>query len=120
MPWLRRNALDVCQPDLMRNSVSETFRIAMLAESFNKPAALHTGCTTAVGLAATYQVASALSNFLIQEYQPVMLETFNTWLKSPIVLKDGEIVVPEGPGLGIDIDDEKMRQDVASTSTLTL
>src|SRR5690606_7687312 len=96
MPWLRRDAFDVCQPDLMRNSVSETWRIAVLAESFNKPVALHTGCTTAVGLAATYQMAAALPNFLIQEYQPVMLEVFNDWLRSPIELAEGEIVVPEG------------------------
>lgn len=120
VPWLRHEALDVCQPDLMRNGVSETWRIATLAEAFNRPVALHTGCTTAVGLAATYQVASALPNFLIQEYQPVMLDVFNDWLRSPIALAEGEIVVPQGPGLGIDIDDDKMRGDVASVHTLEL
>ena len=120
MPWLQRGALDVCQPDLMRNSVSETYKIALLAESFNKPVALHTGCTTAVGLAATYQVASALPNFLIQEYQPVMLEVFNDWLKSPIVLSEGEILIPDGPGLGIEIDEEKMSCDVATAHALEL
>lgn len=120
LPWLRRDALDICQPDLMRNSVSEVYKIGILAETFNKPVALHTGCTTAVGLAATYQVAAALPNFFIQEYQPVMLATFNAWLKSPIRIEDGEIVVPEGPGLGIEIDEERMRADVTAIHTLAL
>ncbi|MBM3596822.1 MAG: mandelate racemase/muconate lactonizing enzyme family protein [Alphaproteobacteria bacterium] len=119
-PWLQRGAIDICQPDVMRNGVSEACKIAVLAESLNKPVAYHTGCTTAIGLAATYHLAAAIPNFYIQEYQPVMLDTFNAWLKEPIRLSGGEIVVPSGPGLGIELDEERMRRDVVSMSTVTL
>lgn len=46
--------------------------------------ALHTGCLTVVGMAATWQTAAVIPNFLIQEYQPVMFDTFNRWLAEPL------------------------------------
>lgn len=110
--WFVRDALDVAQPDVMRNGISETFKIAAVAEAFNKPVALHTGCVTCVGLAATFHSAAAIPNFLTQEYQPVMFETFNKWLRNPLQMRDGELVVPDGPGLGLDIDEERFLQDV--------
>jgi galactonate dehydratase len=119
-PWFRANAFDVCQPDVMRNGISETFKIATIAEAFNKPMALHTGCVTTVGLAATFQAAAALPNFLTPEFQPVMFETFNPWLKTPLQLRDGELVVPRGPGLGIEIDETRFMKDVVGQVEIAL
>jgi L-alanine-DL-glutamate epimerase-like enolase superfamily enzyme len=118
--WLLRDAMDILQPDLMRNGISETFKIAMVAEAFNKPVALHTGTLTTVGMAATYQVAAAIPNHHVQEWQPVMFERFNRWLKSPIVVRNGEIVVPDGPGLGIDIDEDAFMKDVGGRIDIEL
>lgn len=118
-PWFDRDALDVCQPDVMRNGISETYKIAVVAEAMNRPVALHTGCVTVVGLAATFHVAAAIPNFLIQELQPVMFETFNPWLTRPLEMHGGELVVPDGAGLGIDIDEERFRKDVVGEMTLS-
>ncbi len=118
--WFVRDALDVCQPDVMRNGISETYKIAVVAEAFNKPIALHTGTLTTIGMAATFQTAATIPNFLTQEYQPVMLEAFNAWLKEPLHLRNGEIVVPDTPGLGIEIDEERFMKDVAGKIELTL
>lgn len=107
--------MDVAQPDLMRNGVTEIVRIAAVAEAFNKPVALHTGTLTTIGMSASWQVAAALPNFLIQEYQPVMTSAFNEWLREPLQVRDGELVVPQGPGLGLDIDEERFRRDVVSS-----
>jgi D-galactarolactone cycloisomerase len=120
LPWLRQEALDVCQPDLMRNGVTETWKIAQLADAFHIPAALHTGASSVVGMAATWQVAAALPNFLVQELQPVMLDTFNPWLRDPLHMEGGELVVPDGPGLGIQIDVDRLKQDVAGEVTVRL
>jgi galactonate dehydratase len=118
--WFVRDAFDVAQPDVMRNGISESQKIAMVAEAFNKPVALHTGTVTTVGLAATFQVAAAIPNFLVQEWQPVMFDEFNHWLVSPFELRDGEIVVPTGPGLGIEIDEERFMKDVVGEVDLAL
>lgn len=114
-PWFASHAMDVAQPDLMRNGVTEIVRIAAVAEAFNKPVALHTGTLTTIGMSASWQVAAALPNFLIQEYQPVMTSAFNEWLREPLQVRDGELVVPQGPGLGLDIDEERFRRDVVSS-----
>jgi D-galactarolactone cycloisomerase len=119
-PWFVRDAFDVAQPDVMRNGISESHKIAMVAEAFNKPVALHTGTVTTVGLAATFQVAAAIPNFLTQEWQPVMFEEFNDWLVEPIAMRDGEIVVPTGPGLGIEIDEDRFMKDVVGEVELAL
>jgi galactonate dehydratase len=118
--WLRADAMDVCQPDVMRNGVTESYKIAVLAESMNKPVAFHTGCVTTIGMAATFHLAAACPNFLTQEFQPVMFQTFNPWLKEPLSFRGGEIVVPTGPGLGIEIDEERFMKDVVAVSEIVL
>jgi galactonate dehydratase len=112
LPWFQSGALDICQPDLMRNGISETSKIAALALAFNVPIALHNGAVTVVGMAATWQTAATLPNFYIQELEPQMLELFNPWLKNPLQVTDGRAEVPVGPGLGIDLDEERMSLDV--------
>jgi galactonate dehydratase len=120
LDWIKAEALDVCQPDLMRNGISETYKIAILAETYNIPVALHVGAVTAVGMAATWQTAAALPNFYIQEFQPKMFAAFNPWLVEPLRLEQGQIVVPTGPGLGITLAEDRFAQDVDSQITLTL
>lgn len=117
-PWFAAHAMDVAQPDLMRNGITEIVRIAAVAEAFNKPVALHTGTLTTIGMAASWQTAAALPNFLIQEYQPVMFKAFNEWLEDPLQVQSGQLVVPRGPGLGIDIIEERFRRDVTSSVTI--
>lgn len=120
LPWLTAEAMDVVQPDVMRNGPTETTRIASLAEAFNLPVALHTGNLTVIGMATTWHVAASLPTFLVQEYQPVMLETYNPWLAEPLRLDGGELVVPDGPGLGIDLDRDRFLHDVESSERIEL
>ena len=110
LPWLGARAMDIAQPDLMRNGVGETVAIATLAAAHHVPVALHTGVVTVVGMAASWQVASALPNFMVQEFQPVMLETFNPLVSEPLVVSEGVAHVPTGAGLGIEIDVERVRE----------
>ena len=119
LPWIEQRALSIAQPDQMRNGVKETVNIARLAESFGLPVALHTGCVTVVGMSATWQIAATMPNFLVQEYQPVMLETFNPWLDRPLVVDEGQLVVPTGPGLGLELDEERIIDQATSTVTVT-
>jgi len=102
LPWFQAEAVDIAQPDLMRNGVTETTAIGELAQAFNLPVALHTGVVTVVGMAASWQVASTIRTFHIQELQPVMLTTFNPWIAEPLRIFEGAVEVPTGPGLGIE------------------
>ncbi|MNY82199.1 hypothetical protein D3C86_2241650 [compost metagenome] len=44
------------------------------------------------------------------EYQPTVMEVANTLLKQPLVCEKGFYTIPEGPGLGIEIDEEKLHR----------
>ena len=118
LPWLRRQAIDIAQPDVMRNGITETLKIAALAEAFGVPVALHNGAVTSIGMAATWHVAASIDNFLVQELEPQMLELFNPWLRTPLEVRNGCAVVPPGPGLGIELDEERFRADVVSEMTV--
>lgn len=118
LPWLRRQAIDIAQPDVMRNGITETLKIAALAEAFGVPVALHNGAVTSIGMAATWHVAASIDNFLVQELEPQMLELFNPWLRYPLEVRNGCAVVPTGPGLGIELDEDRLRADVVSEMTV--
>lgn len=118
--WFKAQAIDLCQPDLMRNGISETFKIALLAEAYHIPVALHVGAVTAIGLAATWQTATALPNFFMQEFQPLMFAATNPWLTEPLRYENGAALVPTAPGLGITLDEARFMADVDSAVTIKL
>jgi L-alanine-DL-glutamate epimerase-like enolase superfamily enzyme len=63
-----------------------------------------------VANAATWHVAAALPNFYIQEIHPPLVELSNQFLKQPLEIHDGQAVVPQRPGLGVEIDREALRK----------
>ena len=107
----RRGAIDIVQPNISRTGgITEARRIAAMARAFHIPYAPHTGSCSAVCLAATLQFAVSLPNFLIFEFmqsdwsknQPNPLR--HDLLMEPVEkLVDGHMVVPEGPGIGVEI-----------------
>ncbi|HUK09272.1 MAG TPA: mandelate racemase/muconate lactonizing enzyme family protein [Stellaceae bacterium] len=114
LPWLEQRALDIAQPDIGRCGITEGLAIIDLAETFHVPVALHMGMASCVMIAATLQVAAAAPHVDIVEFQPVVLDVANQFLKSPIRCENGRMRVPQGPGLGIEIDEAALRQVAAS------
>ena len=105
----RAGGLHVLQPDVCRaGGVTETMRIAALADAFGAQATPHVSIGSAVHFAASLQCAAAIPNFALLEHwignNP--LAVIATDLPSP---EDGEYVVPPGPGLGITIDEDAVR-----------
>ena len=45
----------------------------------------------------------------MQEYQPSIAPVANEFLVRPILCENGELVVPEGPGLGLEFDVDKIK-----------
>jgi len=61
-------------------------------------------------VAASLHVAAASPQVKLVEYQPVVLAAANRLLKQPISCEGGQIRVPEGPGLGIEVDEAVLRK----------
>jgi len=104
----------IAQPDLSHaGGITEVFRIATMAESFDVQLAPH--CPVGpVALAACLQVDLAVPNFYAQEHVIDLSSPGSpdlAVLRDPRVLLavDGHVRRPEGPGLGIDVDEEYVR-----------
>ena len=110
--WFQARGLDIAQPDVGRCGITETRKIADLAETFNIPIALHAGICLPPSIAASIHVALAIPNLIFQEYQPLMLGLSNQFLKRPIVCEEGHFRLPEGSGLGIEMDEDALSQYV--------
>lgn len=107
---LDKNSCDILQPDVGRCGISELMRIAELAELYGKPVAPHLSVGQAGCIAATLHCDASIYNFYgMQEYQPSILPVANEFLVSPIRCEHGAFTVPEGDGLGIEFDEEKIR-----------
>ena len=99
-------AVDIVQPDVGRVGVTETMRIGYQAETHNLHIAPHLSVGLGPCIAASIHVAAALPNTFKLEYQPPVFELANSLLQKPLICSKGVFQVPEGPGLGIEIDEE--------------
>ena len=102
-------SVGVIQPDVARaGGITETRRIADLADAFHVAYAPHVGWSGAICAAASVQLAAAQPNFLVYECMifanPLRENLLTRRVGSFQDLVDGHAAVPEGPGLGIDID----------------
>ena len=98
-----KKAAAVLQPDIRHcGGILEMRRIAAYAEVHYIALAPHSAAD-AVGVAASLQAMAATPNFLIQEFGGGTGEGLFT---EPLRFEDGFVALPEGPGLGIEIDPE--------------
>jgi L-alanine-DL-glutamate epimerase-like enolase superfamily enzyme len=87
--------------------ISEVRKIAALAQAANLGVALHS-FYFGPGLAATLHLAAGLGGALPVEFPTGELAT--PFLTRPIVARDGFVDVPEGPGLGVEVNEEAIRR----------
>lgn len=107
------SGIAVVRPDVSQASgISETRRIAALAEAFDVTLAPH--CPLGpIALAASLQLDFATPNFLIQEQSLTHLgDAFRDYLVDTSVfeIRDGYFRRPAGPGLGIDVDERAVER----------
>jgi D-galactarolactone cycloisomerase len=101
---LRAGALDVVQPDACRaGGISACVEVGRLAQKFNASVATHTW-SDAVALIANAHVVASLPNGLTVEMDQTGNALIDELLVEPLAVVDGSLRLPDGPGLGIEID----------------
>ena len=107
---LRAGGCRILQPDVMHaGGITEVRKIAMLAEMRYVPIAPHNPGGPIATL-ATMHLAAALPNFLVLE-QMEQERTIRDHLSTrPVQIVNGHFVVPNEPGLGTDIDTERIAE----------
>lgn len=108
-PWLENKAADILQPDVGRAGISEVIKIGAMAEAFNVKMAPHLSVGLGICIAATIHAAAAMPNLYMLEYQPPVFETANLLLEAPLTCAAGFYEIPTGPGLGVALDEERLR-----------
>jgi galactonate dehydratase len=116
-PFLERGIADIIQPDLSHaGGISEVRRIGAMAEAYDVALAPH--CPLGpLALAACLQIATTTPNFVLQEmsigiHYNTAGHDLLTYLSDPSVFEvsDGSVRTPSGPGLGVSINEEAVRE----------
>jgi galactonate dehydratase len=103
---LEKGAASILQPDLCHaGGITEVRLIAGMAEAYYAAVAPHNPLGP-ISLAAGIQLSASIPNFLCQE----QVSLGEGYLKKPFVVKEGYVDVPTGPGLGIEVDEEALKE----------
>jgi galactonate dehydratase len=112
--YLQNGCIDILQPDVgQTGGISQMKKIATLAEAYHVPLAPHNTCSE-LGLTASVHVAASIPFFLIQEgYLDGHIMPAGVARKTWTVDKDGYASLPEGPRLGVEMDEKAMAKVAA-------
>ena len=115
-PFFESGAVDIIQPDLSHaGGILECRKIAAMAEAYDIAVAPH--CPLGpLALAACLQLAACTPNVAVQEmslgiHYNVGADLFSyCGQKEQLTPNDGYLTIPTGPGLGVDIDEDVVRE----------
>jgi galactonate dehydratase len=110
-PFLDTQAVDIIHPDVsFVGGISACRKIADYAALYRTPVALH-NVGTLVRTYASIQVAAAIPNFYRSENPPGVPGRMSKMAAGkPPVIRNSTFQLPEGPGLGLEIDPGFMRE----------
>ena len=102
-------ACDIVNPDTSRVGITETKRIAIMADAYNILFAPHSSMGSAPYRASAIHLCAATPNAVILEGGESYVRAFgNAVLSVPLPYKPGHVEVPEGPGLGFEFDEKEL------------
>lgn len=113
---LESGGVDLLQPNVSHaGGLTETRKIAALAASYG--VAIAPNCPTGpLTLGASMQLGACTPNYFLQDHgydvQPTRGSMFNEYVANDGIFEidDGFVDVPDGPGLGIEIDEDAVRE----------
>lgn len=108
-----RTDVDLFQPDLMNTGgITEGKKIAGLAEADHVDLAPHNPQGPVAG--AIYgHFCTSIPNFRIQEmFQTYDVDWVDNLMNKPLVVEDGYMQIPDGPGYGIELDHDVVDEHV--------
>jgi len=117
--FIDRKACDILHPDIMFcGGMNEMRRIAAYGELNHLPVAFHGngGCLATIAAA---NVAAATRNFLGVEYHFIETPWISQYVRRDVPLfRDGNIVLSDAPGLGVELDRKVCEKHLAQGESL--
>jgi galactonate dehydratase len=108
---IAKRAAHILNPDVCNcGGILELREIAAMADSYHIAVSPHNYNSTTIGLAATIHATAGMPNFTITEYF-VNFEAVGKQISpAPLLPRDGYIELPTAPGLGVDLDEDRLRE----------
>jgi len=104
--WLDRNVVDLIQPEITRvGGILEEKKVAIMAEARSVKVAPHDGSAGPIAEMANIHVMASIPNMRFLEHRAHDVSWRGTVAPGMLPDRDGCIVVPDKPGLGIDVDE---------------
>lgn len=105
--YLERPGVAFIRPDVgIAGGITHVKKICALAESFHAGILPHAVPSGPVAVAAHVQLGMCVPNWELQEHVPQDQPSWTDLVDSVIEVRDGYLLAPDRPGLGIDLDDE--------------
>jgi galactonate dehydratase len=109
-PVFRTRAVDIINPDVSNcGGILELMYIAAAAEAESVAVSPHNYNSTTLSLSATVHAAACMPNFIITEYFLPFEEIGQRLCPNLLKPVNGYIALPEGPGLGLEVDEATVR-----------
>ena len=106
------SAADVINPDLGNcGGILELKEIAAMAEVYYVSVAPHNSNSSYLAASAMAHASVGMPNFLVAEHFVNLSKARDELVKEPLEVKDGYMIIPEGPGLGIEINEELLKKN---------
>jgi L-alanine-DL-glutamate epimerase-like enolase superfamily enzyme len=113
LPYLTTQAVDVIAPDIQKCGGLQEFRkIAALADAYGTPVAPH-NISSPVGTMASVHVCATVPNAFALEWHAREVDWWDDVHTGDPLIEDGEIAVPESPGLGLSLDPDVLESHLA-------
>jgi len=113
-PLLEKRSADILNPDVACvGGILELKEIAAMAEPFLVAVSPHNYNSTLVALASTVHASATMPNFIITEYFLPFVDFCDKISPNQLKPKNGYIELPTAPGLGVDVDEEALKQHPA-------
>ncbi|MFL5807636.1 MAG: mandelate racemase/muconate lactonizing enzyme family protein [Roseiflexaceae bacterium] len=120
--WIEKRAVDILHPDLLTSGgMLETKKIADYGERYGLPTALHCAGSP-IAFMANVHCAAAIPSFLSLEHHGLDMpfwESLVTGLPADY-MADGYVVVPDTPGLGVDLNLEGIEANLRTPGAMFL
>lgn len=108
---IRMNAVDIVQPDLCYiGGLTRALRVAQMAQKANKQVVPHSANLSMVTLFALHLMASIPNAGPYVEFSIERDDSLNSSFYRPrLEVKEGKVMMPPGPGWGVEIDPEWLK-----------
>ncbi len=101
---MEERAVDVVHVEaVLCGGISEALKIAAIAAAYDLPVSFHNS-SSVIAFAANLHAAAAIANCHSVEYHMVHRLLFDRVVSPPIEIADSHVLVPNRPGLGVELD----------------